>query len=1057
MRRCSIIQLVLCAGCLCGSVYGYSGGSGTPTDPYRIASVDDLIALGGTPDDYTKHFILTADIDLSGYTFDQAVIAPQTDGDGSSFHGTQFCGTLDGDGHVIAHLRIQGQSFLALIGELGKGGVVRRLRLVDVDISSQADYIGAVAGQNAFGSIVSNYSTGTVTGDREVGGLVGWNWGGTVVGSHSACTVDGREHTGGVVGRNSSHLINCYSTGTVSGHRYTGGLAGENTFTIWNCYSTAKVIGLEDAGGLVGWDNTNRLTSNFWDIEASGRTDSAGGVGLTTAQMQTIDTYLDAGWDFQAESAHGTSQWWTMPQEGGYPVLSALDGYQPPVLSGDGTEASPYQISNAQELGAVCHYPPHACFELAGDVDLSGIVWPHAVIPSFNGVFNGNGHAIGHLTVSGTGHLGLFGMLFASTVRDLTVSDAQIDATDTRSGVLAGTNGGTITGCSSSGTINGRDYTGGLVGMNLGDEALVTEGYSTCVVNGSGPMGGLVGDNYYGAVTRSYCVGTATGTTSVGGLIGTNYHGTIRSCYSMAAVQGGSGAGGLVGYHSSGTIRSSFSAGPVTGTSHVGGLVGSVGHDSRFIRGFWDIETSGQTSSNGGAGLTTAEMMDPEWLALNELGGNTDWVLDAGRDYPRLVWEGTAGQPVPEPTIDWLNGSGTDDDPYQIETVEQLIRIGKASLIWEKDLALVNDLDLSGITWPQAVIPSLSGTFTGRGHVIDQLRIVGSDCLGLIGRMEGFAEVRDLGLSRVNVTGTGHFVAGMAGFSNGGIRGCYVTGQVEGRQYVGALAGCNSYASHITDSYSTASVSATSYVGGLVGYNYYGAVSKSYHAGIVAGDQYVGGLVGRNRSGSTADSFWNTELFDLSHSDGGIGLTTTAMRNINTYLNAGWDFAGETANGTADTWKMPPKPGYPVLAWPDYPRTASTEDFETGDFSLFDWQHAGDSPWRVALDQVHGGSYSARAGAISDDQTSTLKLTLDCLAGDIRFFTRVSSESFYDKLTFHIDGQRKAEWSGQVDWTEVSYTVPAGSHTFEWVYSKDGSASDYNDTAWIDDVSFPIE
>lgn len=53
----------------------YSGGTGDPNDPYQIATVQDLIALGETPEDYDKHFILTADIDLSDYTFDRAVIA----------------------------------------------------------------------------------------------------------------------------------------------------------------------------------------------------------------------------------------------------------------------------------------------------------------------------------------------------------------------------------------------------------------------------------------------------------------------------------------------------------------------------------------------------------------------------------------------------------------------------------------------------------------------------------------------------------------------------------------------------------------------------------------------------------------------------------------------------------------------------------------------------------------------------------------------------------------------------------------------------------------------
>ena len=63
-----------------------------PNDPYQIATAADLIALGETPDDYDKHFILTADIDLDPNlpgrkVFDKAVIAPDTDVDIWGFRG----------------------------------------------------------------------------------------------------------------------------------------------------------------------------------------------------------------------------------------------------------------------------------------------------------------------------------------------------------------------------------------------------------------------------------------------------------------------------------------------------------------------------------------------------------------------------------------------------------------------------------------------------------------------------------------------------------------------------------------------------------------------------------------------------------------------------------------------------------------------------------------------------------------------------------------------------------------------------------------------------------
>ena len=107
-----------------------------------------------------------------------------------------------------------------------------------------------------------------------------------------------RHHVGGLVGSNEGGSLNyCYATGTVSGVRMVGGLAGENYGSMAFCYSTGSVSGTGDyIGGLVGDGMT--ATSCFWDTQTSGQTSSSGGTGKTTAEMQTLATFLDAGWDF---------------------------------------------------------------------------------------------------------------------------------------------------------------------------------------------------------------------------------------------------------------------------------------------------------------------------------------------------------------------------------------------------------------------------------------------------------------------------------------------------------------------------------------------------------------------------------------------------------------------------------------------------------------------------------------------------------------------------------------------------------------------------------------
>jgi hypothetical protein len=133
------------------------------------------------------------------------------------------------------------------------------------------------------------------------------------------------------------------------------------------------------------------------------------------------------------------------------------------------------------------------------------------------------------------------------------------------------------------------------------------------------------------------------------------------------------------------------------------------------------------------------------------------------------------------------------------------------------------------------------------------------------------------------------------------------------------------------------------------------------------------------------------------------------------------------------------------------------EDFETGNFSKFSWWHSGDSNWTISQREKHSGAYSAETGTIGDDEYTTLEITLDCVSGNTTFYRKVSSEPGFDYLKFYIDGVKKGAWSGEEDWAEVSFQVDEGTRTFEWTYSKDDSVSEGDDTAWIDDIVFPLK
>ncbi|MHC4737990.1 MAG: right-handed parallel beta-helix repeat-containing protein [Planctomycetota bacterium] len=154
----------------------------------------------------------------------------------------------------------------------------------------QGTLIGYLASGRLSGSMVLG---GSVTGTGDMGALVGWNAG---------------------------LVEDCYSTASVSlegSSRAAGGLIGVNEGLIIRCYATGTVDSIEPdlAGGLVGSSIAGTATASFWDTVTSGQTSSAGGTGLTTAQMQMESTFTSSGWDFVGvwgicEAYNYPQLWW---------------------------------------------------------------------------------------------------------------------------------------------------------------------------------------------------------------------------------------------------------------------------------------------------------------------------------------------------------------------------------------------------------------------------------------------------------------------------------------------------------------------------------------------------------------------------------------------------------------------------------------------------------------------------------------------------------------------------------------------------------------------------
>ena len=132
------------------------------------------------------------------------------------------------------------------------------------------------------------------------------------------------------------------------------------------------------------------------------------------------------------------------------------------------------------------------------------------------------------------------------------------------------------------------------------------------------------------------------------------------------------------------------------------------------------------------------------------------------------------------------------------------------------------------------------------------------------------------------------------------------------------------------------------------------------------------------------------------------------------------------------------------------------ESFETGDFSYTSWEFSGQTSWYITDETAHSGNYSARSGAIDDDEVSDLTVNVDIYEdGEISFWFKTSSEYHKDYLVFYVDNKVKKFWSGEEDWTYYSLSLSPGNHFLRWTYDKNQSGFAGSDCAWIDDITFP--
>ncbi len=150
----------------------------------------------------------------------------------------------------------------------------------------------------------------------------------------------------------------------------------------------------------------------------------------------------------------------------------------------------------------------------------------------------------------------------------------------------------------------------------------------------------------------------------------------------------------------------------------------------------------------------------------------------------------------------------------------------------------------------------------------------------------------------------------------------------------------------------------------------------------------------------------------------------------------------------------------PASNWTCYDQAISAKANSSGQVTTWNFDN-GYKPnglsgnWSVVMGGANNTFKSLKSSSISDDQETCVQTTQTVSAGQIKFHYKVSSEQNWDWLRFYIDSSQKLYKSGTIGWTQASFDVSAGSHTFKWCYEKDSSSSEGSDATWIDEVQFP--
>jgi hypothetical protein len=606
----------------------------------------------------------------------------------------------------------------------------------------------------------------------------------------------------------------------------------------------------------------------------------------------------------------------------------------PPAL-GDGTADNPYQISTLENLywmrqntaqwGSGFHYIQTNDIDASETQSWGNNGWNpigNNTTP-WEGIYNGQGYTISGLLIRRTNqdYMGFFGVVENSTIKNLGLTNVNINGRQYTGGLSGRNISSTIDSCFTTGSVTGTSYVGGLSGANFATN--IRFSYSNCNITGEQHVGGLLGSTSQSQVRNSFSTGNVRGNSNVGGFVGWNAASNdTRLCYSHGRVTRITGThsaiGSFAGYNTSGIIYS-YSTGRVLYANATNptdkGFVGT-NSSGTYDRNFFDSNLSGQSTGTGATARTTAQMMLPG----NYTGWNfiTTWTMVEG-EYPILLGHDIeALEPM---------GAGTLEEPYLMETLENIFWLSQNPGTWDKHFLQTQHIDATPtLQWLDGrglkpignSVTRFSGSYIGQGFTIDGLYInrPSTSSVGFFGEING-GVIRDLGITNANISGhtqVGALVGshGMTAGNNTLIEFCYTTGQVYGNNWVGGMAGYVRNA-QLANNYSFCDVirlsESNTSLGAFVGYNQTVILTNNYSIGNIffnnAAHPTDKGFIGSEQNENTyTGNYFDSEHSNQSTSLGATARTTLQMKEPATFT--GWDFG---------TWLIEPdvNKGYPYL------------------------------------------------------------------------------------------------------------------------------------------------